>query len=78
LDRQQWGEAEQLARESLQLTKKIGRKGQIATDSRRLAQALIHQGRGLEARSHAERAVAIYEELRSPYLLEAKSLLNDC
>ncbi len=78
LDRERWPEAEALAREALELAEDVGRKELIASDSCRLAQALARQGRGAEGRCHAERAVAIYSELRSPDLAEARAALDEC
>ncbi|WP_295447550.1 hypothetical protein, partial [uncultured Thiodictyon sp.] len=56
----------------------VGRKALIASDCRRLAQALARQGRGAEGRWHAERAVALYTDLRSPDLAEAQATLAEC
>ncbi len=78
LNREQWPEAERLAREALKLAEDIGRKELIAGDCWRLAQALARQGRGAEGYCHAERAVAIYNDLRSPILAEAQAVLNEC
>ncbi|MHC4180213.1 MAG: tetratricopeptide repeat protein, partial [Planctomycetota bacterium] len=78
LDREQWPEAERLAREALKLSEGIGRKELIAEDSAHLAKALARQGRGAEGRGHAERAVAIYSELRSPDLARAQAALDEC
>lgn len=78
LDREQWPEAERLSREALKLAEDIGGKQPIAGDCWRLAKALARQGRGAEGRCHAERAVAIYSELRSPKLVDAQAALNEC
>jgi tetratricopeptide (TPR) repeat protein len=78
LDRENWHEAENLAREALRLAEEAGIKDMIASDCSRLAKALVQQGRGAEGRSHAERAVAIYTELRSPELSGAQAVLDDC
>jgi hypothetical protein len=78
LHRQHWPEAERLAREALDLDEPIGRKELIARDSQRLAKALARQGRGPEGRCHAERAVALFTELRSPDLAEAQATLAEC
>jgi tetratricopeptide (TPR) repeat protein len=78
LDREQWAEAERLARQALRLADELGRKELIASDSYRLAKALARQSRGGEGRSHAERAVAIFTELRSPDLAEAQAVLAEC
>jgi tetratricopeptide (TPR) repeat protein len=78
LDRRAWPEAERLAREALALSEPIGRKELIAAHSQWLAKALAQQGRGPEGRCHAERAVALYTELRSPKLAEAQAALAEC
>jgi tetratricopeptide (TPR) repeat protein len=65
LDREQWAEAESLAREALALAEKIGRQQLIAGDCHRLAIALLKQNRNLdEALSLSHRAVEIYTRLR--------------
>jgi tetratricopeptide (TPR) repeat protein len=78
LDRKQWPEAERLSREALQLAADVGRKEQIGSVCWRLAKALARQGRGAEGRYHAERAVAILTELRSPERVEAQAVLEEC
>jgi tetratricopeptide (TPR) repeat protein len=78
LDREQWPEAEGLSREALKLAEEVGRKEMIAFDCWCLAKALVRQRRGVEGRCHAERAVAIFAELRSPRLSEAQTTLNEC
>lgn len=78
LNRGQWSEAEHLSREALKLSEEVGRKELIALDCRYLAQALARQGRGAEGRDYAERAVAIFTELRSPRLAEAQAVLKEC
>ena len=45
LDREQWAEAESLAREALALAEKVGRQELIASDCHRLAKALLKQNR---------------------------------
>jgi tetratricopeptide (TPR) repeat protein len=67
LDREQWAEAESLAREALPLAEKVGRQELIASDCHRLAIALLKQNRDLdEALSLSRRAVEIYTRLRLP------------
>ncbi len=78
LDREQWVEAEHLARQALKLSEAVGRKELIARDCRRLAKALARQNCGGEGRGNAERAVAIFTELRSPDLAEAQAVLAEC
>ena len=65
LDREQWAEAESLAREALALAEKVGRQQSIANDCHRLAEALLKQNKNLEeALSMSRRAVEIYTRLR--------------
>jgi tetratricopeptide (TPR) repeat protein len=78
LDREQWPEAECFSREALKLADEVGRQELIAGHSAYLAKALARQGRGAEGRDHAERAVAIFTELRSPDLPEAQTVLAEC
>src|SRR6185312_486320 len=78
LDHKQWPEAERLSREALKLAEEVGRKDLIAGDCWRLAKALARQGRGAEGRCHAESAVAIFTELRSPHLVKAQAALDEC
>lgn len=73
LDREQWAEAESLAREALALDEKVGRQELIALDSYVLAEALLKQNLALsasegshldEALSMSRRAVEIFTRLR--------------
>ena len=50
----------------------------IAEDSRRLAKALVRQGKAAEALPHAHRAVDIYTKLVSPDLAFARAILAEC
>jgi tetratricopeptide (TPR) repeat protein len=76
LDREQWAEAESLAREALALAEKVGRQELIASDCYRLAQALLKQNHNLEeALSMSRRAVEISTRLRSPRLQSARETL---
>ena len=78
LDREDWPAAERLAREALTLDEPVGRKELFASHYQRLAKALARQGRGAEGRCHAEHAVALFTELRSPDLAEAQATLAEC
>lgn len=76
LDRGDWKKAEQLARKALDLSTKLGRKGLIAADSERLAQALAQQGKTAEAIPLFNRTVEIFTHLRSPELKRALANLR--
>jgi tetratricopeptide (TPR) repeat protein len=79
LDREQWAEAESLAREALALAEKVGRQELIASDCHRLAKALLKQNHTFfdEALSLSRRAVEIYTRLRHPDLQEAQETLAE-
>jgi tetratricopeptide (TPR) repeat protein len=82
LDREQWAEAESLAREALALAEKVGRQELIAADCHRLAQALLKQKpKDKSALSEAEglsrRAVEIYTRLKSSSLQSAQETLGE-
>ena len=79
LQRKDWAAAEGLARTAMDLSRRLGRKALIAQDHVHLAKALIGQGLGHEARSHASRAVEILSVL--PFVQEldrARAVLADC
>jgi tetratricopeptide (TPR) repeat protein len=79
LDREQWAEAESLARETLALAEKVGRLELIAWDYRVLAKSLLKQNKNLEeALSLSRRAVEIFTRLRQQdSLQEAQELLAE-
>jgi tetratricopeptide (TPR) repeat protein len=83
LDREQWAEAESLARESLALAEKVGRQELIASDCHRIAIALLEQSKSKfnfdlqEALSLSRRAVEIYTRLRHPELQSAQKTLAE-
>ena len=84
LDREQWAEAEPLAREALTLAEKVGRQELIAGDCRRLAKALLKQNVGQianlplqEALSLSRRAIEIFTRLRHPELQSAQKTLAE-
>jgi tetratricopeptide (TPR) repeat protein len=78
LDRQDWPGAEVLAREALALCETVGRQGLIASNCRRLARALVRQGKKAEALPYARRAVEIYTQLGHPDLESARVILGEC
>lgn len=78
LDREDWPGAEKLARQALPLSEKVGRLELIAEDCRRLAEALVRQGKSDEALPYAQRSVEIYERLGSPDLESARATLREC
>ena len=78
LDREDWPTAETLAREALPLSEKVGRQELIANNNRRLALALLLQGRAAEALPHAQKAVEIFTRLGSPDLAGAQTTLTEC
>ncbi|MCB9112766.1 MAG: DUF4062 domain-containing protein [Anaerolineales bacterium] len=78
LDREQWAEAESLAREALSLAEKVGRHQIIASNSHRIAKALLKQNKNFdEALSLSHRAVEIFTRLRHPYLQSAQETLGE-
>jgi len=78
LKREHWVDAEALARDALLLAKKVGRLQLTASNSYRLAQALVKQSKKEEAITHAQRAVEIYQKLSSPQLAAALQILAEC
>jgi tetratricopeptide (TPR) repeat protein len=78
LDRNDWSSAEVLARESLSLSEEIGRQQLIASNCRRLAKALVRQGKNMDGVPLAQRAVDIFSQLNSPDLADALGILEEC
>ena len=78
LSRQQWPDAERLAREALVGAENIGRQEEVGRGSRRLALALLRQGNAAEALPHARRAVEIMMKLRDRNLEAAQQVLAEC
>ena len=78
LDRGDWLNAEALARNALVLSEKVERQQLIANNCRRLAEALVRQGKASDAMPYARRAVEIYTHLRSPDLEVARATLREC
>lgn len=78
LELEDWPGAETLAREALSMSERIGRQELIASDSSRLATALVHQSKKVEALPHARRAVEIFTKLSSPSLGNALAILAQC
>ncbi len=85
LDREQWLEAETLAREALMLAEKVGRQQLIAGNCHYIANALLRQAHPAEQRPSAlteaatlaHRAVEIRTRLCAPDLPEAQQLLAE-
>ena len=78
LDREDWPEAETLAREALTLSEKVGRLELIAGACHSLSKALVRQGKADQALSHVRSAVEIYTKLGSPNLFPAQAMLAEC
>lgn len=76
--RRDWFGAEALAHEALILSEELHRQELIAIDCRRLAAALVHEGKPAEALPYARRAVDIFTKLCSPCLEGARTLLDRC
>jgi tetratricopeptide (TPR) repeat protein len=79
LDQKDWAGAETLAHEALTLSEKVGRQQLIASDCRRLAKALVRQGKPAEALPYAQLAVEIYTRLGMSSRIEgARAILKEC
>ncbi|HYN79755.1 MAG TPA: hypothetical protein VES73_18395 [Lamprocystis sp. (in: g-proteobacteria)] len=77
-----WQQANAGARERAVVIRLRGLGHQLAKDYPAAIadwhEALARQGRGAEGRCHAERAVALFTDLRSPDLAEAQAALAEC
>jgi hypothetical protein len=60
------------------LAEAVHRQQLIASNNRRLAKALVRQGKAAEALPYARRAVDIYTPLGSPDLAVAQATLREC
>lgn len=80
LDRKDWLAAENMARQALPLSEKLGRQELIALNCHHFAKALLRQNKAvtLEALLHARRAVEIFGRLGSPSLADAQAILAEC
>jgi dolichol-phosphate mannosyltransferase len=77
LDRQDWSRAESLGREALPLAETLNRKELIAACCLTLARALAKQDRKQDGLPFAQRALEIYERLKSPDVEKAKEMMQD-
>lgn len=78
LGRKDWIKAEALASEALLVSQEVGRLELIASNSFRLAKALVHQGNMAEALPHAQRAVDVFNQLGSVNITVATQVLMEC
>lgn len=78
LDREDWTAAEALAREALPLSENVHRQELIAKDNRRLAKALVRQGKVAEALPYARRAIELYTRLSHHELAWVQAILAEC
>lgn len=78
LDRDDWPTAETLARKALPLSEGVHRRELIASNNRRIAEALVRQAKTVDALNYARSAVAIYACLGHPDLAKAQATLREC
>jgi tetratricopeptide (TPR) repeat protein len=78
LEREDWPTAEALACEALALAEAVHHQELIASNSGRIAEAIVRQGRAAEALPYARRAVEIYTRLGHPDLAKAQATLARC
>jgi tetratricopeptide (TPR) repeat protein len=78
IDREQWGEAKDRARTALALAETPGDQDLLAATCCHLSRAVLHQGQPEAGRLFAQRAVDIYERLRSPNIDHARQVLAAC
>ncbi|MBI5082329.1 MAG: hypothetical protein HZB17_13670, partial [Chloroflexi bacterium] len=72
-----WSRAESLGREALPLAEKLNRKEMIAASCLALARALAKQDRKQDGLPFAQRALEIYERLKSKDVEKARDALQD-
>ncbi len=77
LDRQEWSRAESLGCEALPLAEKLNRKELIAACCLTLARALAKQDRKQDGLPYAQRAMEIYERLKSKDVEKAREVMQD-
>ncbi len=77
LDREQWVEAEELAREAIGLARRVRDRELTAMNYWRMAQALARQEQFAKGLSFARRAVELFASLHSPVLAKAKETLRE-
>jgi tetratricopeptide (TPR) repeat protein len=78
LRREDWSGAEALARKALALSQELGRQESIARESRRLAKALLQQGKADAAMPHVRLALEIETRLGLPGKEYSHMLLTLC
>lgn len=78
LSREDWSSAESLAGEALSLSEDVGRLELIASNCRRIAEAIVRQGKPVEALPYAQRSVEIFTRLGSPDIEDACATLAEC
>lgn len=77
LDREQWSEAEDLARRALVPAHTVRDRELVAANYWRIAKALFQQEQPAEGMPYARKAVKVFASLHSPALAKAKETLQE-